>query len=92
MKVGVSYSTHIHSIVAEINDTPADNVVLVFVMAMNGSAEHPVHEQASVFARTGQVGWRNCTPLGRLLTPFTEHEYFGLREAFVGIGELRLMV
>ena len=92
MQVGVGDLADIHGIVAEIDNPPADHVVLMFVVAPDRPAENLVHEQAAVFARSGKIGWRARLALGRQLAPFAKYEHLGLAEARVGIGELRLPV
>jgi hypothetical protein len=92
MKIGICDSADIDGIVTEIDDSPADDIVLMFIVAADRPAEDPVHEQAAIFARSGKIGWSECASLGSLLAPFMKHKNLGLREAFLGIGELRLPV
>lgn len=92
MKVGVCDSADIDGIVTEIDYSPPDDIVLMFIVAADCPAEDLIHEQASILARSGKIGWRERMPLGGLLAPFTKYKDLGLCETFVGIGKLRLPV
>ena len=92
MKVGICDSADIDGIVTEIDNTPIDDVVLMFIVAAYRPAKNLMHEQASILARSGKVGRRKQPPFDSLLAPFTKHKGFGLRESLVGIGNSRLPV
>ncbi|MGZ8234117.1 hypothetical protein, partial [Methylobacter tundripaludum] len=67
----------IDGIVTEIDDSPTDEIVLMFIMAADRPAEDLVHEQASILAGSGKIGWRKQPTLGSLVAPFTKHKDFG---------------
>ena len=92
MKIRVGDSDDIEGIMAEVEYAPADDIVLMLIVAADRAAEHLIHKQASVFARAGKIGWNGDTSLGSLFAPFTKHKNFGLSKTFIGIGKLRLPV
>ncbi len=69
MKVGICDSADINGIVTEINDTPADDIVLMFIVAADCSSENLVHEQVAILARAGKIGWGERASFGRIRVP-----------------------
>ena len=50
MEIGINDAANVDGVVAKIDNSPADNIVLMLVMTANPAAEDLVHEQTAILA------------------------------------------
>jgi hypothetical protein len=87
VQIRLAHARDIPGLMTQIHQLPVDEVVLVFIVPPDGSAENTLHEEGPVLAGAREIQRDLVRLADGFFAPLPEHEDLGRQKVGVGKGQ-----